>query len=107
MIHRKGERIVDQLATLRSRLGKHKGPRDEQWTMDYLCICGRRFCTEKGMKIHRTKMKCLDNSKDHQQRSAQADKTSESQGLEQNHSTEEIQASDPDEKFRQLLNAKK
>ncbi|GFO10108.1 reverse transcriptase [Plakobranchus ocellatus] len=31
------------------------------------------------MEIHRTKIKCLENSKDRQQRSAQSDKTSENQ----------------------------
>ncbi|GFN81490.1 hypothetical protein PoB_000799600 [Plakobranchus ocellatus] len=42
--------------------------------MEYPCLYSRSFPTEKGMKIHRTKMKYLDNSKD-QQRLAQADKT--------------------------------
>ncbi|GFN80458.1 reverse transcriptase [Plakobranchus ocellatus] len=58
------------------------------------------------MKIHRTKMKCLNNSKGQQQGSAQADKTLENQGQVENHSAEEIHASDPDEEFRRLFNAK-
>ncbi|GFO20051.1 reverse transcriptase [Plakobranchus ocellatus] len=29
--------------------------------MDYSCICGRRFATERGMKIYRTKMGCLNH----------------------------------------------
>ncbi|GFN89042.1 ribonuclease hi [Plakobranchus ocellatus] len=48
--------------------------RCEQWTADYLCNCRRRISIEKGMKIHRTKMKCVDNSKDQQQGSAQSDR---------------------------------
>ncbi|GFO45238.1 transmembrane protein 2-like [Plakobranchus ocellatus] len=46
------------------------------------------------------------NSNDQQQRSAQSDRTSENQGQIQNHSAEESYASDPDNEFRQLLNAK-
>ncbi|GFO40952.1 reverse transcriptase [Plakobranchus ocellatus] len=42
--------------------------------MDYSCICGRRFATERGMKIHRTKIGCLSMSSQ-QQRTAIADKT--------------------------------
>ncbi|GFN83108.1 reverse transcriptase [Plakobranchus ocellatus] len=71
--------------------------------MLYLC---RTLSTEKGMKIHRTEMKCLDNSKDQQQRSVQADQMSGNHGQIQNHITREIHASDPDEEFRQILNAK-
>ncbi|GFN77912.1 reverse transcriptase [Plakobranchus ocellatus] len=48
--------------------------------MEYPCICGKRFSTEKGMKIHSTKMKCVDKSKDRQQRSAQSDRMSENIG---------------------------
>ncbi|KAK3798623.1 hypothetical protein RRG08_005034 [Elysia crispata] len=40
--------------------------------MDYQCVCGRRFTTERGMKIHRTKMGCLNASTNQQQRTAQA-----------------------------------
>ncbi|GFO37480.1 polyprotein [Plakobranchus ocellatus] len=46
--------------------------------MDYSCICGRRFASERGMKIHRTKMGCLSMSSQ-QQRTAIADKTLENQ----------------------------
>ncbi|GFN87511.1 reverse transcriptase [Plakobranchus ocellatus] len=42
--------------------------------MDYTCICNRRFATERGMKIHRTKMGCISMSSQ-QQRTAVADKT--------------------------------
>ncbi|GFN76685.1 reverse transcriptase [Plakobranchus ocellatus] len=95
----KTERIMDQPVPLRLRLGTRKGLR-------YPCICGRRFSTEKGMKIHRIQMKYLDNSKNRQQRSAQADKTLENQGQVQNHSAEKIHASDPEAKFRQISKAK-
>ncbi|GFO39076.1 reverse transcriptase [Plakobranchus ocellatus] len=44
--------------------------------MDYSCICGRRFATERGMKIHKTKMGCVSMSSQ-QQRTAIADKTLE------------------------------
>ncbi|GFO39082.1 reverse transcriptase [Plakobranchus ocellatus] len=64
--------------------------------MDYSCICGRRFATERGMKIHRTKMGCLSLSSQ-QQRSAIADKTLENQSQVQNHSAKEIQAENRDD----------
>ncbi|GFR76622.1 reverse transcriptase [Elysia marginata] len=53
--------------------------------MDYPCICGRRFASERGMKIHRTQMGCL-NKSFQQQRTALADKTLENQSRAQNHS---------------------
>ena len=59
------------------------------------------------MKIHRTKMGCLNASTNQQQRTAQAGKTSENQSQIQNHSAEEIHAEEFDEKFRQLINAKR
>ncbi|GFO12925.1 reverse transcriptase [Plakobranchus ocellatus] len=71
--------------------------------MDYPCICGRRFFIEKGMKIHKTKMKCLNNSKYRQQRSTQVDKTLENKAKAQNQHAEEIHASDPDDKFSLVL----
>ncbi|GFO27690.1 reverse transcriptase [Plakobranchus ocellatus] len=64
--------------------------------MDYSCICGRRFATERGMKIHRTKMGCLSMSSQ-QQRTAIADKTLEKQSQVQNHSAKEIQAESRDD----------
>ena len=75
--------------------------------MDYQCVCGKRFTTERGMKIHRTKMGCLNASTNQQQRTAQAGKTSENQSQVQNHSAEEIHAEESDEEFRQLINAKR
>ena len=75
--------------------------------MDFQCVCGRRFTTERGMKIHRSKMGCLNASSNQQQRTAQADKTSENQSQVQYHSAEEIHAEEFDEEFRQLINAKR
>ena len=74
--------------------------------MDYQCVCGRRFTTERGMKIHRTKMGCLNASTNQQQRTAQAGKTLENQSQVQN-SADEIHAEESDEEFRQLINAKR
>ncbi|GFN91506.1 reverse transcriptase [Plakobranchus ocellatus] len=64
---------------------------------DYSRICGRKFFSKIGMKVYSTKKKYLDNSKDQQQRSAQADKMPVNQGQVQNHSAEENQVSYPDE----------
>ena len=75
--------------------------------MDYQSVCGRRFTTEREMKIHRIKMGCLNASTNQQQRTAQAGKTSENQSQVQNHSAEEIHAEESDEEIRQLLNAKR
>ena len=74
---------------------------------DYPCICGRRFTTERGVKIHRTKKGCLNASAIQQQRTAQADQTPENQSQAQNHSAEEIHANESDEEFRQLINTKR
>ena len=52
----------------------------EQRLMDYPCVCGKSFKSERGMKIHRTKMRCLDLSMRQQQRPVQTDKTLENQG---------------------------
>ncbi|GFO35898.1 reverse transcriptase [Plakobranchus ocellatus] len=59
--------------------------------MDYSCICGRRFATERGKKIHRTTMGCLIMSSQHQH-TAVADKTLKNQSQVQKHSAKEIQA---------------
>ncbi|GFN77585.1 reverse transcriptase [Plakobranchus ocellatus] len=67
--------------------------------MDYSCICGRRFATERGMKILRTKMGCLSMSSE-QQRTAIADKMLENQSQVQNHSAKEIQAENRDDVLR-------
>ena len=76
--------------------------------IEYQCVCGRRFTTERGMKIHRTKMGCLNALTNQQQRTAQAGKkTLENQSLVQNHSAEEIHAEESDEEFRQLINTKR
>ena len=92
LVHRKGERMMDQSITTEQR---------SNLEMDYQCVCGRRFTTERGMKIHRNKMGCLIASTNQQQRTSQVGKTSENQSQIQNHSAEES-----DEEFRQLINTK-
>ena len=75
--------------------------------IDYPCVCGKRYTTERGIKIHRTKISCLNASTNQRQRNAQAGKTSENQSQVQNHSAGEIHAEESDEEFRQLINAKR
>ncbi|GFR76296.1 reverse transcriptase [Elysia marginata] len=73
---------------------------------DYPCLCGRRFASERGMKIRSSKMGCLIKLFQ-QQRNALADKTSENQSRVQNYSAKKIQAEDQDHELRQLINAKR
>ena len=61
----------------------------------------------KRVKIHRTKMSCLNASTNQQQRTVQACKTSENQSQVQNYSAEEIHAEKSGEKFRHVINAKR
>ena len=75
--------------------------------MDYPCVCGKRFSSQRGMKIHRTKMRCMSSSMNHEQRTASADKTSEDQGQVENHSAEDIQAYGTDEELVNLVDAKR
>ena len=75
---------------------------------DYPCICGRRFTTERGVKIHRTKKGCLNASTIQQQRTAQA--RSDAGKLKPGSKPQvlkEIHANESDEEFRQLINAKR
>ena len=66
----------------------------------------QKISNERGMTIHRTKMDCLKASRNQQQRTTQTGKTPENQSQVQNHSAEEINVEDSDEKFGQLINAK-
>ena len=60
------------------------------------------------MKIHRTKKGCMNSMMNLQQRPASAaDKTSENQGQDSNHSAKDIHADDSDEEFVQALDAKR
>ena len=59
------------------------------------------------MKIHRTKKGCAGKELNHQLRTASADKTAENQGPVENHSAEEIQATDSDTELLQLLKSKR
>ena len=60
--------------------------------MDFPCVCGRKFKSQKGAKIHRTKMGCDSLLKIQKQRSATADKTSENLSQDAYHSAKDIQA---------------
>jgi len=55
-------------------------------------VCGRTFKTSKGMKIHRTKMGCLNLGLRQRSTSSEVDKTSETSSQEANHSARSIQA---------------
>ncbi|GFN80711.1 reverse transcriptase [Plakobranchus ocellatus] len=70
--------------------------------MDYSCICGKRFATERGMN----KMGCLSMSSQ-QQRTAVADRTLENQSQVQNHSAKEIQAENRDDVLRHPSSVKR
>ncbi|GFN83884.1 reverse transcriptase [Plakobranchus ocellatus] len=82
------------------RLSSSGHPGDQQ-------IKKEEFVTVKGLwhEDPQDEDEMSDHSKDRLQRSAQSDRTSENQGQIQNHSAEEIHASDPDEELWQLLNA--
>ena len=59
---------------------------------DFSCVCDRKFSSQKGFKIHRTKIGCASQIATQEQRSVNGDKTSENQSQEANHSVEDIQA---------------
>ena len=61
----------------------------------------------RGMKIHRTKMKCATPLLNQQQRTAQAGETLENQSQDSNHSAKDIHAEDSDEEFAQACDAKR
>ena len=94
--------ISDKAITTENAQRTTRSEQQSNLEMDYQCVCGRRFTTKRGMKIHRTKMGCLNASTNQQQRTAQAGKTPENQSQVQNHSAEES-----DEEFRQLIKAKR
>ena len=71
------------------------------------CICGRRFTNKRGMKIHRTKTRCLNALAIQKQCTAQADQTSRNQSQVQNHSAGEIHADESDKEFPQPNNTKR
>ena len=56
------------------------------------CVCGRDFGTAKRMKIHRTKMKCVDLHMGQRNEGQPSDETAETPGPVENHSAERIQA---------------
>ena len=57
------------------------------------CSCGRLFATERGMKIHRTKMGCLRDSAREEQRIVEASQSSLLAGLDTVHSAPRQRAS--------------
>ena len=57
---------------------------------DFSCVCSQKFSSLKGLKIHRTKMGYASQIVTQEQHSVNADKTSENQSQEANHSAEDI-----------------
>ena len=69
--------------------------RNLEMRLEHPCLCGRKFATQRGMKIHRTKMGCaVSIPKTQEQCSAEADKTSDSQSQDEIHSAETAHATD-------------
>ena len=60
----------DQMVTIRT------DQRTTSIAQEYLCCCGRGFATERGMKIHRTKMGCLKSMTPSNQRTESSDESS-------------------------------
>ncbi|GFR71738.1 reverse transcriptase [Elysia marginata] len=73
----------------------------------YPCIRGEKFASDRGKKIQRTKMECV-NTLFQTWRNFLADMTPENQGQVGNNcnSCEEIQAEDKDDQLRQRIIAK-
>ena len=59
---------------------------------DFSCVCGRKFSSLKGLKIHKTKIGCASQIATQEQHSVNTDKTWENQSQEANHSAEDIKA---------------
>lgn len=95
------------LMTFESQLVTHNGQSMDTDCRDFLCVCGKGFSTERGMKIHRTKRGCLNTCQSEQQRPASADKTSEDQSQDADHSATDIHALTSGEVFAQTLDAKR
>ena len=76
----------------RQRTRNEKRTMTKEYRTDFPCVCGRKFSSLKGTKIHRTKMGCASQIATQEQRAVIADKTSENQSQDANHSAEDIQA---------------
>ncbi|GFS13953.1 hypothetical protein ElyMa_001410800 [Elysia marginata] len=74
--------------------------------MDYSCIRGKRFTSEKRMKIRKTKMGYLKIIR-FDSNNALGDNTSEKQNRVQSHNAEKFQAEDQNEELRHLINCKR
>ena len=61
-------------------------------TMAHTCVCGKKFKSGRGMKIHRTKMGCLSSLSSQEQRSDASDKTLDDQSQVNNHSAADTHA---------------
>ena len=72
-----------------------QGTHESDQRVDFPCVCGRTFSTQRGMKIHRTKKGCASRPVPETQRTAQAGETSEIQSQDTIHSAEEIRADGP------------
>ena len=59
---------------------------------NFSSVCGPKFSSLKGLKIHITKKGCASQIATQKQRSVNANKTSVNQRQEANHSAEDIQA---------------
>ena len=59
------------------------------------CICGKTCKNQRGLKIHQSRMKCLEGGNREQRAGASPGKTEEVQGPESYHSAQSLQASVP------------
>lgn len=75
--------------------------------LEYPCNCGRRFATQKGMRIHRTKRGCRSSSSVDQQRTVTTDETSEDLSQEAIHSAENIHVGLTDDELFHLTDGKR
>jgi hypothetical protein len=75
--------------------------------MEHSCTCGRKFSTQRGMKIHKTKKGCMGLLPDDKQRAVSTDKTLEDLSQGSIHRAENIQVKTSDNELTDLLNGKR
>ena len=84
---RKGGENDEPIGALRISTTELSIDRESDKLVGYQCVCGKSFKTDKGMKIHRTKMGCFNPfPKQRYVPPIGAGKTSETPSLESNHS---------------------